>query len=227
MGRDLRPHHGHTLHLSLLHRASPVLRAGQPGPRRMLTMPSGRSQSTDSAPATPEGRGQLILVVDDQEDVRDLLATVLVNEGFRTLLAADGREALAIFTRHAAEISAVITDLHMPRSGGGSLADQLRKIRPEIPVLFISGMGDTASGPEASLPRQALPPGRPPRGRPPPAQAAPQVPQLRPAGKKPAPRLQGRRLRRPHARGRRKRRPYRALSSVLSPLSSPRPYSLA
>jgi CheY-like chemotaxis protein len=81
------------------------------------------------------------LVVDDQRDIRELLATVLTNHGYRVLLAADGADALAVFTAQADVIAAVITDLSMPHMEGASLADKLRRLQPDTPILFMSGSG--------------------------------------------------------------------------------------
>ena len=67
-----------------------------------------------SSPVPPRANGELILVVDDQQDIRDLLATVLSDHGYRTLLAVDGDDALVVFKRHANAVAAVITDLNMP-----------------------------------------------------------------------------------------------------------------
>ena len=107
------------------------------------SQPSSASVSAPSASASPlRSPGELILVVDDQEDIRTLLATVLHSHGYRTLLAVDGNDALAVFSRHAADITAVISDLHMPHTEGNSLAERLRKIRADIPILFMSGLDE-------------------------------------------------------------------------------------
>jgi CheY-like chemotaxis protein len=104
------------------------------------------ASASDFAPAPaapsipPRAGGELILVVDDQENIRDLLATVLNDHGYRTLLAVDGDHALTVFKQQADSIAAVITDLHMPHTEGGSLADLLRKLRADIPILFMSGL---------------------------------------------------------------------------------------
>lgn len=106
--------------------------------------------SPDPAFATsfvpPRASGELIMVVDDQEDIRDLLATVLSGHGYRTVLAVDGDDAVVVFKGQAAEIAAVITDLHMPHTEGGSLADLLRQLRADIPILFMSGLNEGAGG---------------------------------------------------------------------------------
>jgi CheY-like chemotaxis protein len=93
-------------------------------------------------PIPPRANGELILVVDDQENIRDLLATVLNDHGYRTLLAMDGDHALGVFKQQADHIAAVITDVHMPHNEGGSFADLLRKLRPDLPILFMSGLED-------------------------------------------------------------------------------------
>ena len=97
-----------------------------------------------SSPALPRANGELILVVDDQQDIRDLLATVLNDHGYRTLLAVDGEDAVAMFKPHADTVAAVVTDLNMPHVEGASLADLLRQMRAEIPVLFMSGLYENA-----------------------------------------------------------------------------------
>jgi CheY-like chemotaxis protein len=114
--------------------------------------PEARQPSSASVPAfaasdSPfRSPGELILVVDDQEDIRNLLATVLHGHGYRTLLAVDGNDAVTVFSRHAPTIAAVITDLHMPHIEGRSVADLLRKIRADIPILFMSGLNEASDG---------------------------------------------------------------------------------
>ena len=115
--------------------------------------PSTASVSTPVAslsPTPPPGQGELLLVVDDQENIRTLLDTVLTGHGYRTVLAVDGGDALAVFKQQSAGIAAVISDLHMPHTEGRSLADLLRQIRPEIPILFMSGLDEPASRREAT-----------------------------------------------------------------------------
>jgi two-component system cell cycle sensor histidine kinase/response regulator CckA len=98
------------------------------------------------SPGLPRANGELILVVDDQQDVRDLLATVLSDHGYRPLLAVDGADALAVFNQQAGAVAAVVTDLSMPRIDGASLADRLRQLRADIPILFMSGLYEGAGG---------------------------------------------------------------------------------
>ncbi len=104
-----------------------------------------RGRSTSNTPFTPRARGELILVVDDEESVLELLSTVLRNHGYQVALARDGVEGLALFSAQPDRIALVLTDLHMPNSSGQSFADLLRPIRPDVRILFMSGM-DASEG---------------------------------------------------------------------------------
>lgn len=113
----------------------------------MLTPDAPRPPSSatpGSAPSrllTTPAAGELILLVDDQPSIRDLLETILTSHGYRTVTAVDGDDALNVFSAQQNKIAAVITDMHMPGTGGESLADLLRRVRPTVPILFMSGLG--------------------------------------------------------------------------------------
>jgi signal transduction histidine kinase len=81
-----------------------------------------------------------VLLVDDQEVVARALQSSLLRGGFRVLLAGDGRQALAVLQHEA--VDAVVTDAVMPGMGGVELVQRLRQLRPELPVLLISGFVD-------------------------------------------------------------------------------------
>jgi PAS domain S-box-containing protein len=83
-----------------------------------------------------------VLVVDDEEMVRDLCRAIVEQVGFQALTAADGREALEIFHDHAAEIVCVILDLTMPWMDGVAAFRELRRIRPEVKVILASGYNE-------------------------------------------------------------------------------------
>jgi len=100
--------------------------------------------STDTW-ATPieEWRGSAtVLVVDDDEGVRELLDATLRRAGLSVLLARDGREGVELFRRHADEISAVVLDRTMPDIGGEDAFDEIRRIRSDIPIMLISGYSE-------------------------------------------------------------------------------------
>jgi len=108
-----------------------------------------RSAAPTAAPAdaagAPHGAGT-ILVVEDEEQVRLLAAEMLEMSGYQVLLAAHGAAALQLLEHHDGPIDLVVTDVVMPQIGGRQLAQQLERVRPGTPVLFVSGYPDDAFG---------------------------------------------------------------------------------
>jgi len=82
---------------------------------------------------------ETILLVEDEELVRTLLADVLKKEGYHVICAIDGMQALNIARTLEGPLDLVVTDLMMPELPGWQLVDRLSKSRGELPVLFISG----------------------------------------------------------------------------------------
>lgn len=83
---------------------------------------------------------ETILLVEDEPSVGKLVDTLLRKFGYRTLIAADGVEALKLWRRHRDEVDLLLTDLIMPRGiSGGELAEQLVADRPSLRVVFTSG----------------------------------------------------------------------------------------
>jgi CheY-like chemotaxis protein len=83
-----------------------------------------------------------ILVVDDEESVLTLAATVLLRAEFQVLCAASGREALDIWREHQEEIHVALLDVVMPGMKGTELAERLRKECSGVRILFMSGYVD-------------------------------------------------------------------------------------
>jgi CheY-like chemotaxis protein len=97
-----------------------------------------------AARANPRG-DETILLAEDEPAVRDLAARVLRGQGYTVLEASDGVEALRVAEQaHDARIDLLLTDVVMPRMGGGALAEQLSAMRPGIKVLFVSGYTEDA-----------------------------------------------------------------------------------
>ena len=91
-------------------------------------------------PAAAGWRGHgRILVVDDEESVRAVVAHAIENLGFSVTLAADGREAVTIFTAQPDAFALVVMDLTMPHLDGVEATAQLRRLRPAVRVLLMSG----------------------------------------------------------------------------------------
>jgi CheY-like chemotaxis protein len=87
---------------------------------------------------------ETILVVDDDEAVRGVLARLLREAGYSVLVVPDGREALRTLERFTGEVHLVLTDVVMPQMGGRELAAELKKVRPGLPVVFMSAYTDEA-----------------------------------------------------------------------------------
>ena len=88
---------------------------------------------------------ETILLVDDEEFVRDLGSRILSKAGYNVLTATNGREALDIFEKERTRIALVILDLIMPEIGGKECLEELRRIDPQLKVLIASGLSDAAS----------------------------------------------------------------------------------
>jgi PAS domain S-box-containing protein len=96
------------------------------------------------APAGHAKAGETVLVVEDEKILRALIETILLQQGYTVLKAADGRAALRLAQSTAQPIHLVVTDVVMPGMSGRQLADQLRALCAGLKVLFISGYTDEA-----------------------------------------------------------------------------------
>ena len=98
-----------------------------------------------------------VLVVDDEEDLREAMRRMLERRGFATLTAADPAEAEALCRDHSGAIDLLLTDLTLPGASGGELARAATSIRPDLRVLYVSGLpkdiavGQGLVGEEAAL----------------------------------------------------------------------------
>ena len=88
----------------------------------------------------PRGNNELILVVDDEENIRQITSATLERFGYRSALAIDGTDALAVYSQRRNEIAAVITDIAMPYMDGEALVRALKKINPMVKVIAMSGL---------------------------------------------------------------------------------------
>ncbi len=83
--------------------------------------------------------GETVMVVEDEPVVRRLTRTTLEESGYKVMEASDGAEALALLARTNGQVDLVLSDVVMPRMGGKALDEALRRQRPELPLLFMSG----------------------------------------------------------------------------------------
>ncbi len=88
------------------------------------------------------GGAEAILLVEDQPEVRGVIADTLVRHGYDVLVAANGVEALSILERHEGDVHLLVTDIVMPGMSGRDLAERLVAARPDLRVLYMSGYTD-------------------------------------------------------------------------------------
>jgi CheY-like chemotaxis protein len=92
-----------------------------------------------------DGRGETILMVDDEELVRDLGERTLKRAGYNVITAANGKEALELYGKGQEKIELVILDLLMPEMGGKQCLSELLRMQPQLKVLVASGHSDDVS----------------------------------------------------------------------------------
>ena len=81
-----------------------------------------------------------VLVVDDEEDLRDIMRRMLERRGFAALTAGDSQEAITACREHPGEIDILVTDLGLPGVSGGELSRTALELRPGMRVVYISGL---------------------------------------------------------------------------------------
>ncbi len=79
------------------------------------------------------------------------MAGALRTEGYRVLEARNGREGVAVYYKHGSEIDLLVTDVRMPYLSGTNLADELRRVRRTLKVLYITGFPDEQTANEHRL----------------------------------------------------------------------------
>jgi CheY-like chemotaxis protein/two-component sensor histidine kinase len=112
---------------------------------RVLLPSAGRRVPSEASEDTSiedwRGRGT-VLVVDDDDGVRELVAETLRRAGLTVLLAEDGREAVALFRRQADEIRVVVLDRTMPIVDGEEAFNEIRRIRSDARIILVSGYSE-------------------------------------------------------------------------------------
>ena len=115
----------------------------------VIILPYHRGVTTATISHTPS-RGvtigaETILLVEDEEEIRNLLREMLEERGYQVIPATSGDDALRIYQERKPVINLLLTDVVMPRMGGRELAEQLRMRQPDIKVLFMSGYTGAAT----------------------------------------------------------------------------------
>jgi two-component system cell cycle sensor histidine kinase/response regulator CckA len=109
-----------------------------------LTAAAGaKDQSLAAAPSPSAARPSLmVLLVEDEDAVRVVASKMLERAGYRVVSTSRSVDAIALFEKHANEVSLLVTDVVMPGMRGPALAQQLIERRIDLPVLFMSGYSD-------------------------------------------------------------------------------------
>lgn len=89
-----------------------------------------------------EGK-KTILVVDDEPDIRKLVAAMVSQRGYAAITADSGEHAMKLYRNHHGPIELLITDVVQPGMSGPMLADKLAQMQPDLKVLYISGYDQT------------------------------------------------------------------------------------
>jgi CheY-like chemotaxis protein len=112
-----------------------------------LLFPACQGEAGMKAPAAAEmlpRRDATVLLVDDEQMIREAAGSALESIGLKVIMACDGREAVEIFRREKS-IDLVLMDLTMPHMDGREAFQHLRRIRPDIPVILSSGYNEQES----------------------------------------------------------------------------------
>ena len=101
--------------------------------------------------ARRDGRGELIMVVDDEKPIREATSHTLEIFGYRVMTASDGAEAIAMFFKNEEKPAVILTDMMMPVMDGPALIRALHKIQPGLRIIGASGLDNQLSAQAMSL----------------------------------------------------------------------------
>ncbi|MFL5495294.1 MAG: PAS domain S-box protein [Gemmatimonadales bacterium] len=106
--------------------------------------PATEPPPAESGGTAVPGTTETVLLVEDEDLVRQLTREILLRNGFRVLEAADGAEALRLVRQYDGQIDLMVTDVVMPRMSGNELVGHARPLRPDMRVLYVSGYSEEA-----------------------------------------------------------------------------------
>ena len=109
-----------------------------------LPLVEGAAEKSSAAPPDAVGGTETILLVEDEESVRQLVRDTLAGKGYAVLEAENGETGIAAAAQHQGRIDLVITDVMMPGMGGREMVEELIKARPATRVLYLSGYTEDA-----------------------------------------------------------------------------------
>ncbi len=101
------------------------------------------TQKVDELQDIPIGKGEWILIVDDEAPIREITSSALETHGYKVISANDGAQAISIYLENREKISAVIMDMMMPVMEGPASISALRKINPDLKIIAVSGLTES------------------------------------------------------------------------------------
>ena len=122
-----------------------------------VLLPATRQDATQDVPderasgLNPLVGTETILVVDDEEALREVTCRILTRNGYMVITAASGAQAIELVAAHAGPIDLVLSDVIMPKMQGPTVVSEVRQLRPGIRVLFMSGHAQPVLEAEAVL----------------------------------------------------------------------------
>jgi DNA-binding NtrC family response regulator len=110
---------------------------------------SGEKQKTEDVKDSFKGGDETILLVDDEEYIRELGVELLTDAGYKVLTATSGERGLELYRNEQEKIDLVILDLVIPGMGGKKCYEEILKINPKAKILIVSGYSANGPGKEA------------------------------------------------------------------------------
>jgi CheY-like chemotaxis protein len=95
-----------------------------------------------AAPKELQGKGERVLFVDDEKQIREVVAAILTRNGYQVTTFADGTQALAEFEKEPERFDLVITDMTMPSMTGAELTQKILALRPQTPIILCTGQSE-------------------------------------------------------------------------------------
>ncbi|GAB1540938.1 hypothetical protein NUACC21_36070 [Scytonema sp. NUACC21] len=92
----------------------------------------------------PRGKGEYLLVADDETSIREVLKAILETHNYQVLSASDGIDAISVYAQNTTKISAVLMDMMMPSMDGSTAIRTLRRINPQVKIIAFSGLASNA-----------------------------------------------------------------------------------
>lgn len=105
-----------------------------------MTVAGAERENLPNFPGVPRGRGQTILLVDDEAAILTITGQTLLAFGYRVLTAENGADAVAVYAEHRREIALVLIDMMMPVMAGPAAIHALRRIDPTVKIITTSGL---------------------------------------------------------------------------------------